>query len=44
MTLYLFALYKTELQIIGGIGDNFFLFLNENICCDPSNKGSQHNI
>ena len=31
---------RTELQIRGGIEDNskifFFLFLNENICCDSS--------
>ena len=30
---------STELQIRGGIEDNsrqFFLFLNENICCDHS--------
>ena len=31
---------NSELQIIEGIEDNskiiFFLFLNENICCDPS--------
>ena len=30
---------KAEHQIGGGIEDNskiFFLFLNENICCDPS--------
>ena len=29
----------SELQIRGGTEDNskiFFLFLNENICCDPS--------
>ena len=33
-------LSMTNLQIKGGIEDNskifFFLFLNENICCDPS--------
>ena len=34
----------SELQIRGGIEDNskiFFLFLNENICCDPSLEPSQ---
>ena len=43
-----FCLYRapksTELQIREGIEDNskiFFLFLNENICCDPSLETSQ---
>ena len=30
---------EAELQVRGGIEDNskiIFLFLNENICCDPS--------
>ena len=34
----------TELQIRGGTEDNskiIFLFLNENICCDPSLELSQ---
>ena len=46
-------MFFSELQIRGGIEDNsnFFLFHNENICCDPSlepslrdgsNDGSQH--
>ena len=47
-------LVNAELQINRSIEDNskiFFLFLNENICCDPSlepshrdgsNDGSQH--
>ena len=47
---------NSELQIRGDIEDNskiFFLFLNENICCDPSlesthqggsNHGSQNMI
>ena len=38
-----YRLYS-ELQIRGGIDDNlkvFFLFLNENICCDPSLEPSQ---
>ena len=37
--------HTTELQIRGGIEDKskimFFLFLNENICCDPSLEPSQ---
>ena len=45
---------NTELQIRGGIKDNskdFFLFLNEKVCCNPSlelswqdgsNDGLQH--
>ena len=34
---------NTQLQIRGGIDDNSmkFLFLNENVCCDPSLKPSQ---
>ena len=47
---------KTELQIRGGIEifqRLFFLFLNKNLCCDPSvelsrrdgsNDGSQHTL
>ena len=34
----------SELQITGGTEDNskiIFLFLNENICCDPSLEPSQ---
>ena len=39
-------LYKPELQIRGDTEDNselIFLFLNENICCDPSLELSWRN-
>ena len=32
---------RIELQITEGIKDNFFLFLVENICCDPSLEPSR---
>ena len=34
---------KAEVQIRGGIEDNtkIILFLNENVCCDPSLEPSQ---
>ena len=38
---------EPELQITGGIEDNskiFFLFLNKNICCDPTLEPSQRDF
>ena len=44
ISLLSFLAYTPELQIRGGIEDNskiIFLFLNKNICCDPSLEPSQ---
>ena len=43
MNVIIRCLLSAELQIRGAIEDNssIFLFLNENICCDPSLEPSQ---